>query len=89
MNPTSLPSKNEVAQLLEKYNRSQPIDKTGAPAAALGWRAFRLDGHYSRDRPQWLKNNVRNRALRWEVVVAYARDMKSGNWVSHASGTCL
>ncbi len=34
----------------------------------------------------WLENNFRNRPLSEDVVVAYARDMKSGQWVPTHQG---
>ena len=95
---TSLPSKEEAARLLRKYNVTpavpkvaqasclRPVDKPAVFASAFG----NVRSQWMDLNPEickaWLKNNVRNRDIRFDVVKAYARDMKSGNWTPTHQG---
>lgn len=72
--------------LLRGPNDPVMIEKNGTPLATSG--AFR--SQWMDITPQmaahWLENNFRNRPVKEDVVIAYARDMSIGDWVSTHQG---
>ena len=66
-----------------------PIEKTGTPATKLGQiRSVWMEVDPA-TAARWLENNFRNRALKEDVVLAYARDMKNGVWVPTHQGVAF
>ncbi|HEV2210835.1 MAG TPA: hypothetical protein VG167_18840 [Verrucomicrobiae bacterium] len=64
----------------------RPIEKDGIDVTALnGVRSQWMD-ITPEMAARWLKNNFRNRPIRWDTVKAYARDMLNGNWVPTHQG---
>ncbi|MGV3756992.1 MAG: hypothetical protein ACO1QS_16545 [Verrucomicrobiota bacterium] len=62
------------------------VGKAGEAAAALN----KVESKWMEITPKmalnWLNNNLGNRALKWDVVEAYARDMRNGVWVATHQG---
>ena len=63
------------------------IDKSGGVEAAVerGLRSVWMDVDPATSR-RWLENNFRNRPLKEDTVIAYARDMMAGVWVPTHQG---
>jgi hypothetical protein len=57
------------------------IDKVGLDLATVGRVRTQLMDVTPAMAERWLKNNFRNRPMREDTVIAYARDMKNGVWV--------
>lgn len=98
--PTATPSAPsraaDIRALVERAKQTglirapgQPvkIDKTGGQpvAAESGLRSVWMD-ITPELASQWLENNFRNRPVKRDVVLAYARDMLRGTWVATHQG---
>lgn len=72
--------------LISGGNAPVRIGKAGDEATALG----RVESKWVEVTPEraahWLQNNFRNRPMKEDVVAAYARDMRNGQWVATHQG---
>lgn len=80
-----LVAKSKDAGLIQERGRAT-IRKDGTPAAAAG----PVNSQWMDITPEiaahWLQNNVRNRPLADDTIIAYARDMRNGEWVETHQG---
>lgn len=75
--------------LIRSEGNALPIEKNGIDATSLkNVRSQWMDVDTA-TAERWLQNNFRNRPIKEDVVVAYARDMVNGVWVPTHQGVAF
>jgi len=70
-------------------NKARPVAKNGIDAAAEGKLRSQWMDVDPATAKRWLENNFKNRPVKEDVVLAYARDMKNGTWVATHQGVAF